>query len=368
MNDHPESWLTLQNAEEIASPGLLIDPDRVAVNIQRMIEIVGGPQQVRRLRPHVKTHKMLNVARMQLEAGIDKFKTATLKEAEMVASAGAADVLLAYQPVGPNLRRLSELTGRFPETSFAAITDDVDAAAAIAQRLADPQNPFRLFIDVDCGMHRTGIELGEAMHRLREWIEQHPGVRFAGLHVYDGHIHDPSLQRRDQKARSIIAAVRQYDQEHPSPVIIGGGSPTFSTWAEQTEWQCSPGTPVFWDIGYQSDHPEFPFAIAIAILTRVISKPGRDRICLDLGYKAVSSEMPLEQRVRLPQISDARFVGQSEEHLVIETERANRVSVGDSFLAFPRHICPTVALHGFASVVRGGRATGEVWEISARDR
>ncbi len=365
---HEMNWLQLNNPESVISPSLLVDPGRVAQNIQQMIAMVGGVAHVGRLRPHVKTHKMPDVTRMQIDAGIHRFKTATIAETEMVAAAGATDVLLAYQPVGPNLGRLADLIQRFPATCFAAITDDLSAAKEIAGQLGRSENPFRLFIDVDCGMHRTGIELGDSMERLRDWIESEDGVRFEGLHVYDGHIHDESLDARRKKATAIISQIRDYDQARPSTTIIGSGSPTFGIWASETSWQCSPGTMIFWDFGYGNAHPDLEFSIAAALLTRVISKPGKNRLCLDLGYKAVASETPEDGRVVFPSLGQSKIVGHNEEHLVIETPAAESIPVGEALIGFPRHICPTVALHASAFLVRDGRATGESWRISARDR
>src|SRR5439155_1594597 len=97
-----EKWHEVLNASEVPSPCLLIYPDRVRENIHRMIPIAGG---VERLRPHMKTHKMAEVIRMQMEQGITKFKCATIAEAEMTAAAGADDVLLAYEPVGPHFEK-----------------------------------------------------------------------------------------------------------------------------------------------------------------------------------------------------------------------------------------------------------------------
>ncbi len=361
-------WLRLQNPDVIASPGLVIDPDRVEHNIQSMIALVGGPDHVTRLRPHVKTYKMPEVVRMQLAAGIRKFKAATIAELKMVADAGAGDVLLAYQPVGPSLDRLADLIAQFPNTDFAALTDNLDSAEKIALRVGNDSRPFRLFIDIDCGMHRTGIALGPEMQRLRDWIQSQSAVQFAGLHVYDGHIHDASLEDRRRKSGEVIEAIKKYDSQYPVPTVIGGGSPTFGCWAAETAWQCSPGTTLLWDVGYGQSHPELDFEIAAALLTRVISKPSTNMICLDLGYKSVASEMPLERRVTLPDIPDAQLVGQSEEHLVVQTSATAKFSVGDSLLAFPRHICPTVALHAYATVIRDGKATGETWQVTARDR
>lgn len=359
------NWPPIKNIESVPSPGLLVDADLVQQNIASMIATVGG--QSARLRPHVKTHKMPDVIRLKVAAGIDKFKAATIAEAEMVAGAGGRDVLLAYQVVGPNIGRLADLIARYPDTSFAALVDDVTVAETLSEKIGTPQ-PLRVFIDVDCGMHRTGIEFGPEFDRLRERIESLPKLQYAGLHVYDGHLHAPSLDERKSDAGQIIARVQEYDRARPSPTIIGGGSPTFGVWAAETEWECSPGTTVFWDVGYGSNYPDLEFTMAIALLTRVISKPGDGQICLDLGYKSVASEMPLDRRVMLPEINDATFVGQSEEHLVVATSQADKITHGQHFLAFPRHICPTVALHASATVVRDGTVTGESWPVTARDR
>lgn len=360
------NWPDPSELRDVASPGLLIDADRVANNIQQMVALVGNDPS--RLRPHVKTHKMSRVVQMQRQAGIEKFKAATLAEAEMVAKAGGKEVLVAYQMVGPNVGRLAGLVSRYPETEFATVVDHPDALAAIAEQFSDRDRPLSLLIDVDCGMHRTGIELGPGLESLRAAIESRPGVRYQGLHVYDGHLHDPSELQRQQQVERIIESVRAYDREHPSPMIVGGGSPTFGFWAKGTSWQCSPGTPVFWDVGYGTSYPDLHFGKALALVTRVISKPGKERVCLDLGYKSVAAEMPLERRVAIPEIPDAEMLGQSEEHLVVATKQADALSIGQAFLAFPRHVCPTVALHAFANIVRQGKVCDEVWRVDARDR
>jgi D-serine deaminase-like pyridoxal phosphate-dependent protein len=361
------TWSQPFHLDLVASPGLLVDSDKVKANIEMMIAMVDG--SVNRLRPHVKTHKMPAVIQLQIRAGITKFKAATLAEAEMVASAGGSDVLLAYQMVGPNVERFLDLVRRFPNTSFAAIVDDRGVAQALGQAFND--DPLRLFIDVDCGMHRTGIPLGDELEQLRTVIEDSSALEYAGLHVYDGHLHQPESATRIAAAKQIINAIRQYDSVHPSRTLVGGGSPTFPVWATETTWECSPGTPVFWDAGYGDTYPELSFQKAMALVTRVISKPGnngRKLLCLDLGYKSIASEMPLEKRVQIPAIPDAKFVGQSEEHLVIETTLVDDIQIGQPFLAIPRHVCPTVALHAFATVVRDNSVTDERWFATARDR
>lgn len=359
-------WKNDLDLTRVASPGLLVDADRVENNLQRMISIAGNDPS--RLRPHVKTHKMSSVVRLQIAKGINRFKTATLAEAEMVANAGGRDVLLAYQMVGPNVQRFAELIDRFPETRFSTVVDSPAAVAGLSKVFATGTVPIDLWIDVDCGMHRTGVPIGPKLDEIRDRIEASPELRFGGLHVYDGHLHDPPETDRREKVSLIIDAVREYNQRRPCPMVVGGGSPTFPFWAGCVDWQCSPGTTVFWDVGYGSSYADLQFQVAIALVARVISKPGEDRICLDLGYKSMAAEMPLGNRIQIPGIPDAQLLGQSEEHLMLGTASADAIPLGAEFLAYPRHVCPTIALHGFATVVRDGRVTSERWEVDARAR
>src|SRR5882762_9314264 len=120
-----KDWFLVQNLDEVESPALLIYPERVDENIRRMVALAGNPAK---LRPHVKTHKLPQITARQLAAGITRFKAATIAEAEMLGRAGAPDVLLAYQPVGPNARRFLELVRGFPQTAFACLVDDIQTA------------------------------------------------------------------------------------------------------------------------------------------------------------------------------------------------------------------------------------------------
>ena len=108
------------------------------------------------------------------------------------------------------------------------------------------------------------------------------------------------------------------------------------------------------------------FLNAALVLTRVVSKPGGNRLCLDLGHKAIASENP-HPRVIFLNLPDARGVSHSEEHLVVETERAGEIELGACLYGVPWHVCPTVALHSEAVIVENGRAT-QHWKIAGRER
>lgn len=360
-------WYQARNENDVFSPALLVYPDRVERNIRRTIEIVGDPL---RLRPHVKTHKMAAVLRMQLAAGIDKFKCATIAEAEMTAACGAREVLLAYAPVGPNVERWRRLMEKFPDVRFAALFDDTEAVAECGKELHSAGLKCEALIDLDVGMGRTGITPDRAAE-LYALVARTAGLIAAGLHAYDGHIVDSSFLSRVVQAKAAMAPVYKL-RDHlvrdglPVPHIICGGTPTLPVHARHADRECSPGTTVFWDAGYGNRYPELPFEPAALLLARVISKPRPDRLCLDLGYKAVSADQP-HPRVRFLNLSDAKAVVHSEEHLAIETSEAERFHVGDALYGIPQHICPTVALHREAVVVRDGLACDR-WPVTARDR
>ena len=361
-------WYTVENVDEIPSPSLLIYPDRVEENIRRMIHVAGG---VQRLRPHMKTNKLPEVIRMHLDQGITKFKCATIAEAEMIAACQAPDVLMAYQPVGPNVERFVELVKHFPATAFSALADDADTIRELSRAAVGAGVRLSLFLDLDVGMHRTGVAAGpDAVERYR-LISTLPGLRAAGLHAYDGHLHETDLTLRTKLCNEAFESVERVRKDLAQaglevPSVVAGGTPTFPIHARRTDVECSPGTSVFWDWNYTANLPDLDFLPAVLVLTRIVSKPGANRLCLDLGHKAIASENP-QPRVQLMGLPDTTAVGHSEEHLVLETSRAGEFSVGSHFYGMPWHICPTVALHNEAVVINKARADGR-WQVVGRAR
>lgn len=356
-----------ENAAEIPSPALLIDLAAVDRNLARMLAIAGSAD---RLRPHVKTHKLPQLVHRQLALGITKFKCATIAEAEMVAGCGAAEVLLAGQPVGPHVRRLLTLVERFPASRFSTMADDESAIRELSRQAAEVGLTLDVFLDLDVGQHRTGIAPGPRAAQLYRLITVLPGLRAAGLHAYDGHIQDHDLAVRTAACEAAFGPVEALREELiradlPVPCLVAGGTPTFPLHAQRAA-ECSPGTTVLWDAGYGRKMPDLPFEPAALLFTRVVSKPTPTRLCLDLGHKAVAAEMP-HPRVVFPMLPEATPVVHSEEHLVLETPRASEFAVGDALLGIPWHVCPTVALHSEVWVLENGRAT-ERWPVTARAR
>ena len=360
-------WFQISNIEQIDSPALVIYPERITANIESAKNIVGD---VNKLRPHVKTNKMEEVCRLILQAGISKFKCATIAEAEMTALAGSPDILLAYQPVGPKINRFVQLIKAYPKSRFSCLADDPDNASVI-NSLCQKENVMSdVFIDLNVGMNRTGIHPGKAFD-LAKTIRSLKNLRLVGLHGYDGHIHEQDLVQRQNKADLSYAVMEDVFKEvqplFPYPLrMVTGGTPTFPIHARRTNCECSPGTFVFWDWGYKHQYPDMPFEYAALVICRIISVIDKQHVCVDLGHKSVAAESPLP-RVYFLNAPEIKPVAQSEEHLVLEAPAGNTYSIGQVFYGIPRHICPTIALYEKASVIEDGRMS-ETWDVIARNR
>ena len=149
----PAAPFTLADPSAVASPALLVSPAQIRLNLAATVALAGG---VGRLRPHVKTHKMPDVVRLLVAAGVSKHKAATIAEAEILAANGAADVLVAYPLVGPNPRRLAALAETFPAVAFAALVDSSETLAQLASAAESRGVTLGVWLDLDVGMGRTG--------------------------------------------------------------------------------------------------------------------------------------------------------------------------------------------------------------------
>jgi D-threonine aldolase len=360
-------WYEIENVNELDTPALVVFPDRVKENLRILKEFV---PDVNRLRPHVKTNKCAEVCRMMMEAGIFKFKCATIAEAEMLAMINARDVLLAYQPVGPKVTRLLSLVEKFPATRFSCLIDHFESAKAISGEALRYNQTIDVYIDLNVGMNRTGIAPADA-EELFSQCRALKGIRMAGLHAYDGHLRDSDLAIRKAKCDEGFLPVMELRKKisglyGEALTVVAGGTPTFPIHATRAGIECSPGTFIFWDKGYQQLLPEQPFVFAALVVARIISKPANEIISTDLGHKAIASENPLTQRVHFLNAPGLHPIGHSEEHLVLTTSHL-QLPVGAVLYGVPYHICPTVALHETMTVVNNHRAEGE-WKVVSRKR
>lgn len=361
-------WYNIQNINEIDSPALVVYPNRINKNIERMKEIIGG---IQRLRPHIKTHKMAEVVALQQQHGIQKFKCATIAEAELLGQSNAVDVLLAYQPIGPKAIRLANLIDHFPKTKYACLVDDQNAAQYLSDIFQSKNKVLEVWLDLDVGQHRTGVFADNRALDLFLLCKKLKGIEPVGFHVYDGHIRDTDFNLRKKRSDECFQLVEKLVSEITllgldSPKIVAGGSPSFTVHAQRKNVDCSPGTCLLWDYGYHHLLPEQQFHYAALVISRIISKPSHNLICVDLGHKSIASENPFP-RVYFLNLPNAKAIGQSEEHLVLDVEDNSKFEVGMVLYGVPIHICPTCALYEKAYVVESGMVKKE-WRVIARDR
>jgi D-serine deaminase-like pyridoxal phosphate-dependent protein len=362
-----KNWYSLNHPEEVISPSLLVYPDRIQHNIELMVSMIGD---VTRLRPHVKTYKNANIIQMQMERGIQKFKCATIAEAELLGNCKVPDILLAMQPIGPNAHRFVDLMKNYPDSQFSTLVDNMATLSILGELAKTNKMEIRLWVDINNGMNRTGITPDKGALELYTQLHKHPNLIAEGLHAYDGHLRNTDPKIRETNCNTAFEKVQSLgihieEKGIPKPKIVVGGSPTFPFHCKRKEVDASPGTTLLWDAGYGGKFPEMDFLPAAVLLTRILSKPTTGILCFDLGHKSIAPEMPFP-RVDFLNLKHSRQISQSEEHLVVEYDDLTIPEVGDVHYAIPMHICPTVAKYNTLTVVKDGEVMDQ-WEVTARN-
>ena len=351
--------------EDLDSPALVYHEDIIEENIHKAINIAG---EANRLWPHVKTFKSSALVRLLQAQGVERFKCATIAEAEMCARCGARHILISYPLVGPAIGRFIQLRQRYGGSSFWAAGDDLDQLSLLGKAAGDRDIPF--LVDVNPGMNRTGVAIDSLKPFCRE-AGKIPGLSLMGFHCYDGNLGIRDSGEREKavagESKTLLAIRQDLEAEgRKLPILVMGGSPTFPFHARDQGIFLSPGTLFIQDHGYQSKYQDLAFSPAAAILTRVISRPRKDLFTLDLGYKAIASDQEGERGI-ITGLPAARPEAHSEELWVFRMTKGPLPPIGTILHVIPTHICPSTALYPGIYVVREGRLVN-YWEVEARNR
>ena len=357
-------------AAGMLTPALVVYLDRVRENVQTVLRLAGGPD---RWRPHVKTTKIPAVFRELTRAGLTNFKCATTREAaELLAvlqdeRVPKADVILAHPLIGPALGRLATIARQHPDARLSVLCEAPELVDAIPEALS-------VFVDVNPGMHRTGVPVAAA--DIVVAIAKRAGERFRGVHYYEGHLHDENAATRRAGAFAaydqLLELLARLESEGIAvEEVVTSGTPTFPHALEypafsklrRTRHRVSPGTVVFHDLRSEEIDPSLGLVPAALIHARIVSHPRDGLATCDAGSKSVAAEAgdPCAFVLGRPDLIAQR---PSEEHLPLEAE-GERPARGERVMLFPRHICPSVNLAEEAVLVDGGRVVG-VTAVSAR--
>ena len=363
--------LRLRVDDLAASPRLFVWRERVDENLLRMrtlLESIAPGTGFHHLRPHAKTCKSSWTIQRQMAAGITKFK-ASPNELSLLLSSGVRDIVLSYPPLPSTAEAIAQALRDFRSRgeplrliAQAGAPEHIEFLSTAAR---EHGVQIECLLDLDVGMGRTGAAPDCAVS-LYQRLNAEASLRFAGLHVYDGHNHSAvEATRTAESARSmslVAGAARLIRAAGGAvPLVVAAGSPAFLpdlrallAAAPESEIEVSPGTWIYWDTNYDRLMPGM-FRFAALILARVMDRPGKDRVTLDLGHKrwAIDSG-PIERF----SVNDLEVIKASEEHTVLKTGGAARaLLIGDPVLFVPRHICSTVNLWEEFSIVG---PTGEI--------
>jgi D-serine deaminase-like pyridoxal phosphate-dependent protein len=361
----------IEHAEALLTPALAIYPEIVDHNIDCTLRLLGG--DVSRWRPHLKTAKLGFIMRRLAERGVVQAKCSTALELETACEAGMKDVLLAYPVVGANAVQVKALAGRFRDVRISVLVENSAQAAGWAG------SGIGIFIDVNPGMDRTGIEQeGTAAILALASAIGGAGLEFRGLHYYDGHVASPNLAERESTAHrgydrlmAIIASLESSDFRVEE--AITSGTPVFPFAASYAPFRsgrfihrASPGTVIYGDTTSLTQLPaEWGYRPAALVLSTVVSHPKENYVTCDAGHKSVSADAGVPTCAVMGR-PDLRPLKPSEEHLTVEVQNgAERPAIGETLYLIPRHVCPTVNLFDDALIVRDNRVTS-VERVTAR--
>jgi D-serine deaminase-like pyridoxal phosphate-dependent protein len=357
--------------EALSTPVVLVDLDVLERNIGRQAARARAAGV--RLRPHAKTHKCVEIARLQLAAGASGLTVAKVGEAEVFVDAGFEDLFLAYPIVGEaNARRLLDLGER---ARIAVGVDSVEGASTLASSFRAAGRTLDVLLKVDVGLGRVGVPPEHALPLARQIVRLR-GLRLRGVFTHAGHAYlAPTPKEGARVARSegeILASVAARLRRAGLPIeeVSVGSTPTAAVaMRARGVTECRPGNYVFHDAS-QVDLGTCGIGdCALTVLATVVSVPARGRAVVDAGSKTLSSD-PLRPRPGgfgwLPG-HRSRIASLSEEHGVIAVARGESFRVGERLRILPNHACVVVNLHDRLLGTSGGRVEA-VLPVGARGR
>lgn len=348
---------------DLDTPAILVDLDILEDNIARMQDFSNS--QGFELRPHVKSHKSLAIARRQLEAGATGLCVATGSEAQVMAATQATDIMVAYPLVGPRkLERLDELAG---DRRLTLVTDSLEVSDGYRRYAKGLGAAIRVLVEVDTGMHRAGAE----PHRVAKValdIARGEGLEFAGIVTHAGHAHDvPDPADIAGIARAEAGTMGMVREELEGlgldvPVVSAGSTLTAPFLrADDGITEIRPGTYVYNDLRTLGRHACTPDTIAASMLTTVVSVSG-SRVTLDAGSKTLTTSSDPEYGFgSLVDHPAAVFSRLSEEHGVLNLPGAeDALAVGDRVRVLPIHVCVWMDLQPEIYGTRASRVTEQI--------
>jgi D-serine deaminase-like pyridoxal phosphate-dependent protein len=345
--------------DQLETPVLTADLDAVERNIAGMQAYCD--EHGLALRPHIKTHKLPEVARMQIDAGACGLTCQKLGEAEVMADAGFGDILISFPLVGEaKAERLAALARR---ARIGVVGDSAVVATGLAGALARHGLEVEFLVECDTGFARTGVQSPEEAAELAALVSRLEGLRFAGLMTY------PTLPESGPWLRAAREAIERAGLAVER--VTGGGTPTARRTHEVDEvTELRVGTYVYGDRACIANGSVPLEDCALHIVATVVSRPTRERAILDAGSKTLTSDAAVGATGYglLLEHPQAEIYNLNEEHGYVDVSACEHPpEVGDRVTIVPNHACATVNMHDRVRVHRGGDIVGAL-PIAARGK
>jgi D-serine deaminase-like pyridoxal phosphate-dependent protein len=358
---------------EISTPALTIDLDILESNLERMA--VYCREHGLALRPHTKTHKTPEVARMQLDRGACGLTVAKVGEAEVMASGTDAEILVAYPIFGTEkLRRLSALA---KVRSILIALDNEATAKEVSRAAREQESAFGVLVEFDVGLRRCGLESGPACVELATKILEMPGLKFRGLMLYSGNVWGTEADRERitaQVAEQVDRVLEVFSAARMQIEIVSGGSTPGAFLSHQIAGltEVRPGTYIYNDLNtyYQGVCKLEDCAARVAVT--VVSTAIAGQAVIDAGSKSLSSD-PLSSGHRegygyVIEAPDAKLIKLNEEHGYLDISgSSHQFRVGEVLTVIPNHACTCVNMHDHVFTLRNDEVVGS-WHIAARGK
>jgi 3-hydroxy-D-aspartate aldolase len=362
-----------RSRQALATPAVLLDLDGFEHNLITMARLCR--EAGLNLRPHAKTHKSVQVAKFQIAAGAVGVSVATLREAAVMVEAGVPGVLLTTPVVGAvKIELLCGLVGK--SRGFMVAVDNPANAAALEAALKRHGKKLAVLVDVDIGMHRTGVPDAAGVLKLVRRVQASPVLEFAGIQSYSGRVQH--ITRAADRARVYGRQLRQLERVletlagagYTPGIVSGGGTGTFDIDRRAglfTECQC--GSYAFMDIEYE-DVQLFarganPFKTALFVQCMVVSNNVRGEPTIDGGFKCFSMDGPIPRPAAgAPRGAVYRFYGDEFGKIMLARKNGS-LELGAKIELVTPHCDPTINLHDFYHCVRGNRLV-DIWPVDAR--
>jgi D-serine deaminase-like pyridoxal phosphate-dependent protein len=371
---HHCSLVTLSmHYTELTTPALTIDLEALDRNLDRMAALCR--EHKIGLRPHTKTHKTLEVAKKQLERGAVGLTVAKVGEAEVMARAEPAEILVAF-PIfgGAKLKRLAELAGRH---RILISLDSEATARELSAAVTAQKATFGVLVEFDAGLGRCGLQPGPACVELARIVQKLPGLEFRGLMTYPGNIWGTAEERQqvsDSVARAVGQALDAFEAERLPVAIVSAGSTPSAALSGRIHGitEIRPGTYVYNDLNTYYQGACTMEDCAARVVATVVSTAVPHRAIIDAGSKTLSSDLlgsgPRTGYGLVVEAPDARLVKLNEEHGYIDTTNSgHRFHVGEVVTVIPNHVCACVNLHDEIFLLRNGEYAGS-WQVAARGK